>query len=220
MSLPKARPVKVSLGDFLGAQPTGGVLLGQRDSALSGGAAGIYTVAGTKKGGIPLSVETRAKGKKVTVLRNIEGDLTALLRDLKDQLGAGGVVHDNGTELEVQGEHEKRIEAFLRSKGCLRGVKGTSVQEPKPKANPQPAPSLPTPSCPMVTPASKDQKKYLERLQRHMDADFTQRHQLVGMSGNAMAKMKYSDFSAIWNDFAAHSEPVQQQAVLTGKVPA
>eukprot|EP00667_Euglena_gracilis_P024058 EG_transcript_27476 len=209
------------LADFLKNQPAGGTPSppAKPTGPTAPRAAGAYTVGGTKKGGIPVAVESRTKGKKVTVLRNVEGDLDALLRDLKDQLGAGGVVHDNGSELEVQGEHEERIEAFLRKKGCLRGVKGTAVSQPKPKDCAEPAAPAPwAPSCPIVTPVSKDQKKFLERLQKHMPTDFAERHQLAGMSGNAMAKMKYSDFVVIWKDFAEHSEPMQQHAVLTGKV--
>jgi hypothetical protein len=51
-------------------------------------------VNGSKKGGFPVSVESRAKGKKVTVIHNVTGDLTLLLSDLKSAVGSGGVVRD------------------------------------------------------------------------------------------------------------------------------
>ena len=183
---------------------------------------GGYRVHGTKKGSIPLSTESRAKGKKVTVLRNVDGDMQALLKDLKESLGTGGLAHENGTELEIQGEHEDRIAAFLKKKGCLVGVKGCGkAAEPPPKLKPKAAPSAPAvPPTPVAvaTPDSKDQKKYVQRLQKFMDSDFVQRHNLQNMSNNAMTKMKYSEFIGMWKDFVEVATDSQRSAVLTGRV--
>mmetsp|Transcript_23912 Transcript_23912/g.39551 ORF Transcript_23912/g.39551 Transcript_23912/m.39551 type:complete len:214 (-) Transcript_23912:239-880(-) len=92
-----------------------------------------YTVSGSKKGGFPVSVETRAKGKKVTVVHNVSGDVDALLRDIKGVVGSGGVVRDG--DAEVQGEHTERVEAFLLKKGCIKGVShvNKAAAAPKPK---------------------------------------------------------------------------------------
>ncbi|MCC6489598.1 MAG: translation initiation factor [Candidatus Hydrogenedentes bacterium] len=71
-----------------------------------------YHVAKTRKGGWPVFVERRAAGKVVTVIRNVSGDAEALLSMLKKKCGAGGVVRDG--EVEIQGDHRARIEAFLQ----------------------------------------------------------------------------------------------------------
>lgn len=71
-----------------------------------------YAVAKTRKGGWPVFVERRAAGKVVTVIRNVSGDAEALLSTLKKKCGAGGVVRDG--EVEIQGDHRARIEAFLQ----------------------------------------------------------------------------------------------------------
>lgn len=72
-----------------------------------------YHVAKTRKGGLPVFVEKRAKGKTVTVIRNVSGDAEALLRKLKKRCGAGGVVRDG--DVEVQGDHRAAVEDYLRT---------------------------------------------------------------------------------------------------------
>lgn len=65
-----------------------------------------------------LSIEKRAKGKRVTVVRGLaacDNDLPALLTQLKSACGAGGTLQDEG--LEIQGEHLARIRKFLESVG-------------------------------------------------------------------------------------------------------
>jgi translation initiation factor 1 (eIF-1/SUI1) len=70
-----------------------------------------YEVGKTRKGGLPVFVEKRAKGKTVTVVRNVSGDAEALLKLLKKRCGAGGVLRDG--EVEIQGDHRAAIENFL-----------------------------------------------------------------------------------------------------------
>lgn len=65
-----------------------------------------------------LSVEKRAKGKIVTVVRGLpaEGnDLQELLSRLKSRCGAGGAVKDDA--LEIQGDHLARIRETLAEIG-------------------------------------------------------------------------------------------------------
>lgn len=69
-------------------------------AAVSGPPPPPYTVGGTKKGAMPVSVEKRAKGKVVTVVCNLSGDLKALCKELKHALGTGGLIRD-GTVSEV-----------------------------------------------------------------------------------------------------------------------
>ena len=89
-------------------------------------------VMGSKKGGFPVSIEPRAKGKKVTVVHNVTGDLDQLCKDLKGAVGSGGVVRDGNVE--VQGEHVARTEAFLLKKGCIKGVSGANKAAAQPAA--------------------------------------------------------------------------------------
>ena len=98
-----------------------------------------YSIGATKKGGIPVSIETR-KCSKVVVIENAEGDLKALLRDLQHALGTGGVIR--GSSVEIQGDqHADRVRAFLVSSGCLVGVSRQVREEARPvsKASPKAA---------------------------------------------------------------------------------
>mmetsp|Transcript_4858 Transcript_4858/g.13789 ORF Transcript_4858/g.13789 Transcript_4858/m.13789 type:complete len:209 (-) Transcript_4858:984-1610(-) len=85
-----------------------------------------WTVKGTKKGGLPVGVETRRNGK-VVVISNVEGDINVLLADVKRALGTGGVARPDGGYIEIQGgHHEKTVCNFLLRSGHLVGVnKGT-----------------------------------------------------------------------------------------------
>lgn len=94
-----------------------------------------YVVLGSKKGGFPVTTESRAKGKKVTVIHNVTGDVGLLLSDLKAAVGAGGLVRDG--DVEVQGEHMSRVEAFLTKKGCVKGVSRANQAAAAPKPKPQ-----------------------------------------------------------------------------------
>ena len=88
-----------------------------------------YRVRASKKGGIPVAIEKRKCGKKVVLIAGVEGDVAALLSDLKRALGAGGVVtypdpsrRDRGTA-EIQGErHLERVQEFLALSGCVVGL--------------------------------------------------------------------------------------------------
>eukprot|EP00961_Rhodomonas_salina_P008240 111903-Rhodomonas_salina.1 len=93
-----------------------------------------YTVFGSKKGGFPVTVESRARGKKVTVIHNVSGDVDALLSDIKGAVGAGGLVREG--DVEVQGDHSSRIEAMLLKLGCIKGVSHTNVAAALPAAKP------------------------------------------------------------------------------------
>ena len=88
-----------------------------------------YRVRASKKGGIPVAIEKRKCGKKVVLIAGVEGDVAALLSDLKRALGAGGVAtypdpsrRDRGTA-EIQGErHLERVQEFLALSGCVVGL--------------------------------------------------------------------------------------------------
>ena len=87
-----------------------------------GGASTLgYHVTGSKKGGFPVTIEKRSCGKKVTVVRNVAGDSSALLSGLKKKLGCGGVISKNGI-IEIQGERQASVEKYLTEMNCLKSV--------------------------------------------------------------------------------------------------
>lgn len=84
-----------------------------------------FSVTGTKKGELPLKVEKRARGKKVTVIPNVQGDATKLAKALMGILGVGGTVRqaDKGSlSVEVQGDQTARVTQELLNFGCLQGM--------------------------------------------------------------------------------------------------
>ena len=74
-----------------------------------------FQVGRTRKGGWPVVLERRAKGKQVTVVRNLTGDAKGLLAILKRRCGAGGRAEDDF--IEIQGDHRAAISAFLDERG-------------------------------------------------------------------------------------------------------
>ncbi len=79
----------------------------------------VYEIARTRKGGYPVFVEKRAKGKTVTVVRNVTGDLASLAKTLKTHCGAGGVARDDSVE--IQGNHKDKIIALLEEGNATKG---------------------------------------------------------------------------------------------------
>jgi len=72
-----------------------------------------------------VSIEKRAKGKKVTVISNVQGNAAALSTTLGRVLGVGGTVHAKGplqAEVEVQGEQVERVSKVLLQLNCVRGL--------------------------------------------------------------------------------------------------
>ena len=88
--------------------------------------AGKYTVNGTKKCSIPISLEKR-KGRDLTVLSNVSGDIACLAKELKKLLGCNCVVRDFSV-IEIQGHHRDRVEKFLIQKKCLKGVQKKTIE--------------------------------------------------------------------------------------------
>ena len=79
--------------------------------------AGKLVVARTRKG---------RGGKTVTTVRGIDAKgeaLESIARELKKALGCGASVEDG--EVVVQGEQEKRVAAWLETRGARRVVIGT-----------------------------------------------------------------------------------------------
>lgn len=90
-----------------------------------------FAVQATKKGALPLAVDSRAKGKKVTVIENVTGDATGLLSSLQTTLGVGGTVRSAGAgfTVELQGSQVERVGAALKQLGCVKGLPKEKVKE-------------------------------------------------------------------------------------------
>jgi len=74
-----------------------------------------FRIARTRKGDYPISVERRAAGKTVTIIRNISGDSEALLSLLKKHCATGGKAFEDSVE--IQGDHTEKVKAFFKNRG-------------------------------------------------------------------------------------------------------
>ncbi len=65
------------------------------------------------------------KGKTVTIISGFQSNqetLTGLLKELKNQCGAGGTLKDN--EIEIQGEHKQKLLEILTKLGYKAKISG------------------------------------------------------------------------------------------------
>lgn len=63
-----------------------------------------------------ISLERKGRrGKHVTVVKGLSGNLKPLLKELQKVCGSGGTVKE--MQLEIQGDHRKRVSDFLQQKG-------------------------------------------------------------------------------------------------------
>eukprot|EP00438_Fugacium_kawagutii_P026014 Skav225711 [mRNA] locus=scaffold164:22570:25356:+ [translate_table: standard] len=91
-----------------------------------------FAVYADRAGQLPLAIERRAKGKRVTVINGVKGNARALCQSLTTLLGVGGTVHSKGQlfDVEVQGEQTERVSSALRQLACVRGPGGVKLKEP------------------------------------------------------------------------------------------
>ena len=91
-----------------------------------------FAVYADKAGQLPLAIERRAKGKRVTIINGVKGNARALCQSLTSLLGVGGTVHSKGQlfDVEVQGEQTERVSSALRQLACVRGPGGVKLKEP------------------------------------------------------------------------------------------
>ena len=83
-----------------------------------------------ENGKLPIKVLKRAKGKRVTVIGPMTGDVKAALIMLQAILGVGGTVCSRDT-IEVQGDQEKRVVAELIKLGAAEDIaKAQTSQKP------------------------------------------------------------------------------------------
>ena len=62
------------------------------------------------------------RGKIVTVVRGLDGDLAGVASDLKRHCGAGGAV--KGDAVEIQGDHREKVVARLQAAGYRAKLAG------------------------------------------------------------------------------------------------
>lgn len=89
-----------------------------------------FAVYVDKVGELPLLIERRAKGKRVTVISGVKGNARALCTALTSLLGVGGTVHEGpkASDVEVQGEQTQRVAQALQQLACVRGAKAPVVE--------------------------------------------------------------------------------------------
>jgi len=91
-----------------------------------------FAVGGSKKGELPLKTEKRARGKKVTIIPNVLGDATKLVKTLQALLGVGGIARqaEKGEWMvEVQGDQISRVTKCLLDFHCLQGISREAMEK-------------------------------------------------------------------------------------------
>ena len=84
-----------------------------------------FFIRRTKKGGVPVKVESRASGKKVTLIENVEGDAKKLLQELKNKFGTGGLLKEG--VIELQGDCLVKVTKYLNLNKQLLKPYGTKT---------------------------------------------------------------------------------------------
>jgi len=84
-----------------------------------------YFVCRTKKGGVPVKVESRSSGKKVTLVEHVGGDGKGLAQMLKNRFGTGGLYKDGVVEL--QGDCLVKVSKYLNENKQLLKPFGTKT---------------------------------------------------------------------------------------------
>jgi len=82
-------------------------------------------VCRTKKGGLPVKVENRSSGKKVTLVEHVQGDGKALVQVLKGKFGTGGLFKDGVVEL--QGDCLSKVSKYFNENKQLLKPYGTTA---------------------------------------------------------------------------------------------
>ena len=81
-----------------------------------------YWAKGSKSGGFKINKERRKRGKVVTIIQDVGGDVLLMLKELRSDLGTGGRYDAPSKSLEMQGDCVKGVLKWLVKKNCLVGV--------------------------------------------------------------------------------------------------
>ena len=85
----------------------------------------VFFVCRTKKGGLPVKVENRSSGKKVTIVEHVLGDGKSILTVMKNKFGTGGVNH--GDFIELQGDCKTKVTKYLNENKHLLKPYGATL---------------------------------------------------------------------------------------------
>lgn len=171
-----------------------------------------FAVGGTKKGDLVLKVEKRARGKKVTVIPNVTGDATKLVRALQSLLGVGGTVRqaENRTfSVEVQGEQTTRVEKVLLDFQCIRGVSSSGLEDVRTRSDPKRTDSAVDRSA---------ATKFLAQTQggKPLSAEEERRRALeqeADFYGRLWATVGNSDMSDVWEESLSENLRVESESI-------
>ena len=133
----EGRPSGLTLGDFLvtksvvdennvgavGCSSSITTIETAQDSKEQGSK--IFFVCRTKKGGIPVKVESRSSGKKVTLVEHVLGNGKLLLQELKNKFGTGGLLRDDCIEL--QGDCKTKVSKYFNDNKHLLKPYGSKI---------------------------------------------------------------------------------------------
>lgn len=130
----EGRPATLTLGDFLFSQN-----VSSNSSAFSIETESVEVpnsikeisqrdvfVCRTKKGGLPVKVENRSSGKKVTIIEHIVGNSKLILQEMKNKFGTGGV--NLGDSIELQGDCKTKVTKYLNDNKHLLRPYGTTIK--------------------------------------------------------------------------------------------
>lgn len=128
----EGRPAALTLGDFLFppnvpssstvASPIKTVSPEVPSSIKKTPAQDVF-ICRTKKGGLPVKVENRSSGKKVTVIEHVVGNSKLILQEMKNKFGTGGI--NQGDFIELQGDCKTKVTKYLNDNKYLLKPYGT-----------------------------------------------------------------------------------------------
>ena len=128
----EGRPAALTLGDFLFPQnvqnnpiasPTIDTESVEAPDNKESSQQGVF-VCQTKKGGLPVKVENRSSGKKVTIIEHVVGNSKIILQEMKNKFGTGGV--NMGDSIELQGDCKTKVTKYLNENKHLLRPYGTT----------------------------------------------------------------------------------------------
>lgn len=122
---------------------------------------------------------------------------------------AAGETDEAKTDLARLAEVRKRREEAAAKK--LQAETDAAAQEAAAEAKKEADKKAANTKVELVIPTQKEMKSALLKLQEVASADYQARHQLKGASGNKLAKIKYAEFTKMWEDFCASESPKIQK---------
>ncbi len=73
-----------------------------------------FSIEKSRKGAYHISLKKLAGNRVLTIIHNVVGDASKLLKELKKACGAGGKIREN--TIELQGDHRKAVVEYLEKR--------------------------------------------------------------------------------------------------------